>query len=78
MILESFAVLNFIYIVLLLNKIDLVYGLSFALVFWSAAFVYIHFYRNVETRTQFLQILIVEVVITIIVRLLMKKRSLPR
>lgn len=78
LILESLVYLNLVYIVLLLNKIDLVYGLSFGMIIWLAGSLYVQFYKDIDGRLQLIHILIGEVVITITVHLLLKKRSSTR
>src|SRR5256885_7012352 len=75
--LESLVFLNFIYLCLLLKKIDLVYAISFATVFWFAGFLYMQIYKNIDSRIQSIQILAVLIVMTIVVRFILKKSS-PR
>ena len=72
-ILASFACLNFIYLVLLLHKVDMVIAAAFATTFWFAGMIYMRVRQDIDPHTQFIHIIAVLAVITIVVRLLLKK-----
>src|SRR3954463_11483965 len=71
-ILQSLVVLNLIYLTLLIKKIDLVYAVCFMMLFSLLCSLYVQFFNRIGDRMKFLQILIVEAVLTVIVHIILK------
>jgi hypothetical protein len=75
-ILATFFFLNFTYLfLLLLNKVGSGAAIALLLVFSLADYLYMRFYNDMDGRLQILQILIALMVITIVVRFVLKKSS---
>lgn len=76
-ILESLVFLNFIYLLIILKKIDSAIALGAVVVFLFVNFIYGQFYKEMDGRIQALQVLAVLIVLNIIVHFIQKKSS-PR
>jgi len=75
--LESLVFLNFIYLLIILKKIDSAFALGVVIVFWLANFISSRLFKEIDGRIQALQILAVLVVLNIIVNFIQRKSS-PR
>lgn len=74
-VLASFACLNFVYLVLKLNKVHPVSGVIFGFVFWFAGTIYLQVRKDVDVLTAYMHIILALVAITIIVHFIQWKAS---